>query len=168
MPRQQRLFHVIHVIAFLLLAGAATVLSAQELIIYPAKGQSAEQTEQDKFACYGFAKKQTGFDPMAPPTAKTPPPREGAKEGGAGRGAVRGALGGAVIGAIAGDTKKGAAIGAVGGGILGGARRSRQERHEQHEREQWEQQEAQRYARERSNYNRAFAACMEGRGYTVR
>ena len=46
-------------------------LLAQEFMIYPAKGQSAEQLEQDKFACYGFAKGQSGFDPMAPPTTTT-------------------------------------------------------------------------------------------------
>ena len=50
---------------------------AQEVIVYPAKGQSAEQTEKDKFECYQWAKGQTGFDPMAPPTASTPPPRKG-------------------------------------------------------------------------------------------
>ena len=38
---------------------------AQELMIYPAKNQSNEQTEKDKFACYSWAKGQTGFDPMA-------------------------------------------------------------------------------------------------------
>ena len=48
-------------------------LAAQEPIIYPAKGQSQEQLDRDKFECYSFAKKQTGFDPMATPTATSTP-----------------------------------------------------------------------------------------------
>ncbi len=38
-----------------LLAGLTLALGAawaQEVIVYPAKGQSAEQTEKDKFECY--------------------------------------------------------------------------------------------------------------------
>jgi hypothetical protein len=35
-------------------------LLAQELMIYPAKGQSEKQQEKDKFECYGFAKSQSG------------------------------------------------------------------------------------------------------------
>jgi len=143
-------------------------LLAQELMIYPAKGQSEKQQEKDKFECYGFAKSQSGFDPMALPTASTAPPPKEAPQGGVGRGAVGGGLGGALIGAIAGDTKKGAAIGAVGGGLLGGARSSEQRRREEQNSQQWEQRETQQYSQNRNNYNRAYAACLEGRGYTVR
>lgn len=143
-------------------------LLAQELMIYPAKGQSEKQQEKDKFECYGFAKNQSGFDPMAPPTTSTAPPPKEAPQGGVGRGAVGGGLGGALVGAIAGDAKKGAAIGAVGGGLLGGARSSEQKRREEHNRQQWEQRETQQYSQNRNNYNRAYAACLEGRGYTVR
>jgi hypothetical protein len=156
----------------LLMAGvlglAAGPSLAQELIIYPAKGQSAEQQEKDKFECYSFAKGQSGFDPMALPTASAPPPTKEAPEGGAGRGAVRGALGGAAIGYLTGDTKQGAKIGAAGGGLLGGMRRHDQKAREDYNRQQWEQQQVQQYSQNRNNYNRAFSACMEGRGYTVR
>ena len=144
------------------------VISAQELMIYPAKGQSAEQQDKDKFECYNFAKRQSGFDPMAPPVTSTAPPPQEAPQGGAGRGAVRGGVGGALVGAIAGDTKRGAAIGAVGGGLLGGMRSHDQQQREAHNRQQWEQREAQQYTHNRNNYNRAYAACLEGRGYTVR
>ena len=141
---------------------------AQEFFVYPAEGQSQEQTEQDKFACYSWAKGETGFDPMALPTATAPPPAQEPQQGGAGRGAVRGALGGAAIGAIAGDTGKGAAIGAVGGGLIGGTRRSEQVRREKAERQQWEQQQVNQYANARNQYNRAYVACLEARGYSVR
>ncbi|MGD9015754.1 MAG: hypothetical protein PVH30_00120, partial [Desulfobacterales bacterium] len=47
---------------------------AQDLMVYPANGQSNEQVEKDKFACYSWAKGETGFDPMQTPTATSPPP----------------------------------------------------------------------------------------------
>jgi hypothetical protein len=54
-----------------LVAGPAL---AQELIIFPAQGQSNAQMEQDKYTCYQWAKKETGFDPMEVPKATEPPP----------------------------------------------------------------------------------------------
>jgi hypothetical protein len=136
-----------------LVAGAAL---AQEVIVYPAKGQSADQTEKDKFECYQWAKGQTGFDPMAPPTASTPPPTSEAPTASAGKGALGGAAAGAAVGGLAsGDWGKGAVVGAVAGGLFGN--------HRKH----WSQQQAQQYQQQRHNYNRAYAACLEGRGYTV-
>lgn len=149
----------------LILAGPVL---AQEFMIYPNDGQSVEQQEQDQFQCYSWAKEQSGFDPMAPPTASEPPPQQEAKQGGVGRGAVRGGLGGLAIGAIAGDAGKGAAIGAGSGALIGGVRRNDQVKREQHNRQQWEQKQVQQYTQNRNNYNRAYAACLEGRGYTVR
>ena len=60
----------------------ATSMAADELIIFPNAGQIGEQQEADKFACYGWAKNQSGFDPMAPPTTTAPPPKKEAKKGG--------------------------------------------------------------------------------------
>ena len=141
---------------------------AQDFFVYPGEGQSQEQTEKDKFECYNWAKNETSFDPMALPTASSPPPAEEPQKGGAGRGLFKGAATGAVIGAIAGDTGKGAAIGAVSGGLIGGARRSNQTQQQQAERQQWEQQQASQYANARNRYNRAYVACLEARGYSVR
>ena len=47
----------------------------QDFIIYPDKGQSQQQLEQDKFECYTWAKQQTGFDPMQMPTQIRSPRR---------------------------------------------------------------------------------------------
>ena len=56
----------------------ALVFVAQaELYVFPAKGQSQQQTEQDKFSCYGWAKNQTGFDPMNPPRVQAAAPKSG-------------------------------------------------------------------------------------------
>jgi hypothetical protein len=138
-----------------------------ELIIYPSKGQSQQQMDQDKFECYNWAKQQSGFDPMAPPTASTPPPQAEAQQGGVGRGAVRGGLVGVTVGAIAGDAGKGAAIGAASGALVGGMRRRDQVAREDQANQQWAQQESAKYTQGRSDYNRAFSACMQGRNYTV-
>jgi hypothetical protein len=134
--------------------------ASADLYVYPAKGQSQEQQNEDKGACMGFAKQQTGFDPMATPTATSAPPPS---EGGAGKGLVGGALLGTAIGAIAGDTGKGAAIGAVSGGLFGGMRKE----NSRNEQQQWANQQASQYAAGRDNYNRAYSACLQGRGYTV-
>ena len=139
----------------------ATVYAAQEPIVFPAKGQSSEQTEKDKYSCYSWAKGQTGFDPMQAPTATAPPPE---KKGGVVKGAAVGALAGVAIGAVAGNAGKGAAIGAASGGIVGGARKSKSNK----EQEQYTQEQAAGYEQKRTTYNRAWGACMEGKGYTVK
>ena len=52
------------------------VTLAQDPIIFPAKGQSQDQLEKDKFSCYQWAGNETGFDPMQTPTASGSPPRQ--------------------------------------------------------------------------------------------
>jgi len=145
----------------LLVAGQAM---AQELYIYPAKGQSAEQQDKDKFECYNWAKNDTGFDPMALPTTSSAPPKGKKKSGGA----VRGGLGGAVVGGILGDSGKSAKRGALAGGLIGGVRQSSKNSKTKQKRSDWEQKESANYANNRNNYNRAYSACLEGRGYTVK
>jgi hypothetical protein len=152
-------------IASLVFAGPTL---GSDVFIYPNKGQSQKQQDKDKYECYNWAKQQTGFDPMAQPTATAPPPTQEASRGGVVRGAGRGALVGVAAGAIGGDAGKGAAIGAVAGGLLGGMRRRDQARQEAQAQDQWANQQAANYQHNRSNYNRAFSSCMEGRGYTVK
>jgi hypothetical protein len=160
-------------IALLFAVFLSSHVQAQEIIVYPAKGQSNEQMEKDKFECYSWAKGQTGFDPMQMPTATSPPPSQEKKSvgGSAVKGGLLGGAGGAVIGGIAGGSKgarKGAAIGGLSGGAIGGMRSSRQNRQTDQQRKQWEQQQANQYMQQRNAYNRAHAACLEGRGYTVK
>jgi hypothetical protein len=157
--------HRKHALPVLILAGlmmTAEPAAAQEPIIYPEKGQSQQQMEKDKFECYNWAKQQSGFDPMAQASAGGPPSE--APKGGALKGAAGGAAVGAVGGAIGGSAGKGAAIGAAAGGLLGGIRQRRQTA----EQEQAQEQQAAAEAQLRSVYNRAFAACMDGRGYMVK
>ena len=146
---------------------------AQELVIYPAKNQSNAQMEKDKFECYSWAKGQTGFDPLAPPPATASAPAQPTKSvaRGAAVGGVGGAALGAGIGAIAGGSSgagRGAGIGALAGGTLGGVRSHSQNQQAEQGQRQREQEQMAQYQQGRNNYNRAFGACMEGRGYTVR
>lgn len=137
-------------------------------MIYPAQGQSQDQLERDKFECYSWAKRESGFDPMEMPKATAPPPQNKESTASVGRGAVGGGLVGLGVGSLSGNAGKGAAIGAVSGGAIGGMRRNRQRNQAQQQQQQWEQQQAQIYMQNRNNYNRAYSACLEGRGYTVK
>ena len=49
--------------------------AAQDLFVYPAKGQSEEQSGRDKEECHGWAVTQTGVDPekLAADATTTPP-----------------------------------------------------------------------------------------------
>jgi len=141
---------------------------AQDIYIYPAKGQSQEQQDRDRYECHSWAVRQTGFDPSRPQTAASDahaasnqplPP-----QGHVARGAARGAALGAVGGAITGDAGTGAAAGAAMGGLAGGIRR-RNQRLQQNQQQQATVVNSQQT--QRTAYNRAMAACLTGRGYTV-
>lgn len=138
---------------------------AQQPIIYPAKGQTAEQQASDDAACVAWAKQSTGVDPaviaQAPPVAAA---QTGPAVGGGQRirGAARGAAGGAILGEIIDDD---AGKGAVVGTMAGGAR-ARQQRAQQQAQQQTQQQTQQQ--QQIDTYNRAYGACMDGRGYTVK
>lgn len=143
-------------------AALGSTALAQAPIVYPKKGQSQAQMEKDRFDCQQWAKSQTGFDPMAATTAAVPP--SSGPTGHRVRGAASGAAVGAIGGAIAGDAGKGAAIGAASGTVLGGMRK-RKERRAQ---EEQVRAQSQAVAEQRAQYDRAFAACMDGRGYSVK
>jgi Glycine-zipper domain len=157
-------------------AAAALVLPVQftdlraQVMVYPANGQSPDQTQRDRGECMGWATQQSGFDPTAPRgySAGPPPPSSMATNPHpVGRGAVRGAAVGAVGGAIGGDAGKGAAIGAASGALIGGMRRRDQERQYAYEQQQYQQQQTAAVDQQQSAFNRAFATCLQGRGYTV-
>ena len=141
---------------------SATLCLGQDLFIYPAKGQSQEQQDKDRYECHNWAVQQTGFDPSKTAASYAPASTQ-APQGGLLKGAARGATVGVVGGAIAGDAGKGAAIGAASGALLGGMRRNDQVRQQQYQ----AQQSANAYAGQRDSYNRALGACLQGRGYSV-
>lgn len=150
-------------------AGATAQRPGARLFIYPTAGQSAEQQDRDRYECYRWAVQQTGFDPSAAPrlpedqVTLVPVPPRGVETL---TGTVVGAAVGAGIGSISGHAGEGAAVGAVTGALAGAANEYAREQVV----ESIEAQEAERseHLGQLSRYQRAMAACLEGRGYTVR
>jgi len=101
-----------------------------EPFAYPTKGQTEQQQQQDHFACYSWAKEQTGVDPSQLPPVTTAQSSQQAQP-------VRGLF---------------------------------RRREEQQQQQQQAQAKAQANATEQQRlqtYDRAWTACMQGRGYTV-
>ena len=156
----------------LIVGGAAAVLWAvpalgQGPFIYPQKGQSAQQQQQDLSQCQGWAMQQSGVNPGQPAAPPPPPPQTG-PQGQVVRGAARGAAVGVVGGAIGGDPGKGAAVGAAAGALVGGVRRRQDQRAQEEQYNQAVAQQQSAQAQGSAAFNRALAACLEGRGYTVK
>ncbi len=139
---------------------STSVAQAHGLFVFPNEGQSQDQQDKDEFQCIRTATDRTGFNPMAAPSTTRARPET---QGGAARGAVGGALLGTAVGAIAGDTRRGALVGAAGGGLLGGMRRNDSRRQQ----DQWADEQAAIQQADRAQWERAFSACMQARGYTV-
>src|SRR5512139_3897150 len=148
-------------LALAIVAGLALDAGAQQFV-YPAKGQSPEQQKSDEAACYTWAVQQTGFDPAKPPppqsTAKPPTTATGTTPGAGARGAARGAVVGEVVG---GDAGAGAAAGAV-------AARGQSRRQNAATAQQSQQQAQAATQQQQATFAKARAACLEGRGYTVK
>jgi hypothetical protein len=129
---------------------AGSAIAQQGLMVYPAKGQSPDQQSRDRYECNQWAIQQSGFDPANPQAA--------AGKSGTGRevlrGGARGAAAGAAIGAIAGDAGKGAAIGATAGGLGRGMKKRDEAKNAP--------------PPGQADYQNAMAACLEGRGYSVK
>ncbi len=136
--------------AIAVLLGATMAAAQSKIFIYPQKGQSPDKQERDEFDCTKWAKQNSGVDPNAPQAQD----EVGTHARGTVGGAAKGAALGAAVGAIGGNAGKGAGAGAVVGSVAG-RRRSKASK-----------QAAQ--AETANTYQRAFAACMEGRGYTVK
>jgi hypothetical protein len=145
-------------------ANQQSISSSLGLHAFPAKDQTPQQRQTDETACYSWAKQDSGFDPIAAASSavasgySAPPAASGI------RGAAAGAAGGAAIGAIAGNAGKGAAIGATAGGIRG----RMVQRRAQAEAQQQAQAKSQTQKTGLENFKRAFSACMEAKGYSVK
>lgn len=130
--------------------------------VYPAKGQTPQQQQADEATCYSWAVKQSGFDPAKPPppqqAAKPPTTATGTTPGAGARGAVRGAVVGEIVG---GDAGTGAAAGAV-------AARGQSRRQNAAAANSAKQQQAAATQQQQAGFSRARAACLEGRGYTIK
>ena len=140
----------------------------QRVFVYPAHGQSPEQTERDRYECHTWAVQQTGVDPSRADASayervivqpSTPP---GANTAG-------GAVAGAIIGAIIGGPRNagaGAVLGGATGAIIGASADANAQQQARMTQQQINESAAEGRARADS-YRRAIGACLQGRGYTV-
>jgi hypothetical protein len=147
--------------------------SAAPMYFYPERGQSESQQDRDRYECYRWAVRETGFDPgmtaVRQPMAELQPIqplRDGS-------GVVAGAATGAILGAAVSSPRQAGAnavIGAIFGAVLGAsAQESRAQAIEQAQARR-QQQVAAANAAARApldNFRRAMSACMSGRGYRI-
>jgi hypothetical protein len=152
---------------------SAAARPSPNVYFYPLHAQSAAQQDRDRYECYLWARRQTGYDPSQPPRDGGPPVQVVAVPP-PGYGAAAGAATGAVIGAAVSqpwDTAEGAAIGAVAGAMIGVAADA--SRQQEAERIEAEQNAARAQATARADaavldYRNAMASCLTARGYAVR
>jgi hypothetical protein len=143
-----------------------------DVFFYPQRGQSAQQQSRDRYECYLWANRQTGFDPSQPRNAARPNVRVVAVPG-PGHDTAVGAVSGAVLGAAVSrprDAGAGAVIGAVAGAVIGAASDNSRQRAADEEQARLDEIQARRAAQSDAqiqSYRRALKACLEGRGYTV-
>lgn len=149
-------------------------LPSTQIYFYPQQGQSKARQERDRYECYLWAVRQSGFDPnqsqrLAPhqrTTVKMASP--------SGTGAVTGAIGGAVLGSIVTPYRhsgEGLVFGAIAGALIGAASDVARQQKINKAQQQYAQQNANNYyarqEKQARDYRRAMSACLEGRGYSV-
>jgi hypothetical protein len=132
--------------------------------VFPAKDQKPEQQATDEQACYSWAVQQSGVDPLNMQATKPDSVAKG-PDGSAVKGAAKGAVAGVAIGAIAGDAGKGAAIGAAAGGMKGASSKKKNDAKKQ---EDAKKQAAATDQAKIDAFKKAYSACLEGKGYSVK
>ncbi len=155
-----------------------SLASTLNVYVFPTAGQAADQQSKDEGECYQWAVTNTGVDPFnlsketeaATQQAQAQQQQtQQATQGAGAKGAVKGAAAGAVVGEIASDDAgEGAAWGAAAGAV---AARRRSQAAQQQAAQQSQQQVQQAEATEaekRSNFNKAFSVCLEGKQYLVK
>ncbi len=146
---------------------------AAPMYFYPDRGQPEAVQDRDRYECYRWAVRESGFDPgmtalrsqgsqVTQGRYYPPPPPEGAE-------VVAGAATGAILGAAVSSPRQAGAnaiIGAIFGAVIGAANSDARNRAYQDA----QARNAGAAARARApmgNFQRAMSACMQGRGYHV-
>ncbi|MFA4915138.1 MAG: YMGG-like glycine zipper-containing protein [Syntrophales bacterium] len=146
---------------------------AFQIYFYPKMGQSPDQQDRDRYECYNWGMKQTGFDPGSPSipperrvtVVPVPPP---------GHDTAVGAITGAVIGALVtgpSHAGEGALIGAAAGALAGAVSDTTRQAQAKELGDAYARQDQESYAQldgKALEFRRAMAACLEGRGYSAR
>ena len=144
-----------------LVLACATGAAAQDVFVYPSRNQTPDQMTRDKEECHDWSVQQTGVDPVK---LAADAQAQQQKSGGEGGGMAGGAAMGAARGAMSGGSAGAGAMQGVGIGRLIHAVRARRQMEEQKDNQAKQQQEQQAQLQK---YDRAFGACLMGRGYTV-
>jgi uncharacterized membrane protein len=135
--------------------------------VFPGKDQKPDQQAADEQACYSWAIQQSGVDPLNM-TPTTPQAVDKGPDGSVVAGATMGAIGGAVIGGIVHphyNAGGAAAMGAMVGGMKGAATKAKKDAQKE---QQAKQSAAAADQAKIDSFKRAYSACLEGKGYTVK
>ncbi|HYP80631.1 MAG TPA: hypothetical protein VEQ17_10105 [Steroidobacteraceae bacterium] len=151
-------------------APAPAPVSLTKVYFYPLQGQSGAQQDRDRYECFNWSVRQTGFDPsrrVAPgeQRATVVPARS------AGQTIATTAAVGAAIGAVAAgpyDAAEGAVVGAVAGGFVGAVAAAADQAQAQQAVQVHDDRGGTHHAQQAGEYRRAMSACLEGRGYSVK
>lgn len=167
-------------IPLILLAGCATprastptippAADTAEVVAYPLHNQSERQIRQDRYECYLWAVRQSGYDPAT---------QTGAVETGAvvvsgppeGSATVAGTVTGAAVGALVSGPRRGgagAAVGAIVGALAGASVDAENKARTEEARARYEASVVEDENRRVGAYRRALSACLDARGYSVR
>jgi len=151
-------------------APVAQPVSLTKVYFYPLQGQSELQQDRDRYECFNWSVRQTGFDPsrrVAPveQRATVVPARSSGQTIGTA------AAVGAAIGAVAAgpyDAAEGAVVGAVAGGFVGAVAAAADQAEAQQVAQARQTRVGTHHEQQAGEYRRAMSACLEGRGYTVK
>jgi len=151
-------------------APAPAPVSLTKVYFYPLQGQSGTQQDRDRYECFNWSVRQTGFDPSrrvapAEQRATVVPARS------AGQTIATTAAVGAAIGAVAAgpyDAAEGAVVGAVAGGFVGAVAAAADQAQAQQAVQVHDDRGGTHHAQQAGEYRRAMSACLEGRGYSVK
>lgn len=163
----------------IVVCGITTYVHAGQLGTYtfPQKGQTPEQQKSDETSCTQWATDQTGINPAvleyqqkeAQSAQQQAAATQQASQPSAGRRIAKTAARGAALGAINNNMDdgggKGAAMGATVG--LAKAKDAKQEQQVQGA-VNGANAKSQKVQEDTQKYIRAFSACMEGKGYSVK
>ena len=166
---------IIAAILSVIFVSFAWLSSAQEeLIIFPKEGQGREQKAEDKGYCVSWAKEETNVDPsylrakIEMTDEMIVRDAQGSQQKPMGR-IFKGAARGAALGGIRQGIDSDVGAGAAGGAAIGIFRSrdaKRKEAKEQKQASQYYRKE--QYETQYNKFLRAYSACMDAKGYSVK
>jgi hypothetical protein len=142
---------------------------------FPQKGQTQEQQMQDESSCAQWAQNQTGLNPAVlqyqgqQAAASQQQVTQEASNPRVARNIGRAALTGAALGGINENMDSGAGKGAAMGVVVGASRARAQHLEQQTQNTvNAANAQSQNIKADTDKYLRAYCACMEGKGYSIR